>query len=357
MHYQVYGGNKHDSKVFKQMADEMFGVICDFNKTQQKLTIVFDKGMNSEDNIGFIDDHSRIHFITTYSPYFVEEIAETDLKHFTPVNTRRNLKLEEHKKAHDRLLTYRTKLTLRGKERTIIVTHNPVAARKKQYILHKKLDTLYESLLEFQENYRKNKPHWRKQDEINRRYEKLCKQLHISSLYYQLEFHEQRDNREISFQKSSEQIKKSESSFGRNIIVTDHHDWTSDEIVQLSLDRYFVEKQFRASNDTQHINLKPFYHWTDGKIRCHLLTCVIAMTIMRLLEIKVEKNQIRTSLNSNSGPAIIEEMRSLNTILSWYPGSRKAERSFEQPDMIQAEILKVFGWEIKQGGVLQKIAI
>jgi transposase len=44
--YRVYEGNTHDSKVFRRLIDELFGVMCGFNQTKQRLTVVFDKGMN-----------------------------------------------------------------------------------------------------------------------------------------------------------------------------------------------------------------------------------------------------------------------------------------------------------------------
>jgi len=98
LYCKVYEGNRHDSKIFFRIIDEMFGVMCDFNQTKQRLTIVFDKGMNSDENIDVIDDHQRVHFITTYSPYFVEELATVDLKHFSPIITKSNFKLEENEK-------------------------------------------------------------------------------------------------------------------------------------------------------------------------------------------------------------------------------------------------------------------
>jgi len=41
-----------------------------------------------------------------------------------------------------------------------------------------------------------------------------------------------------------------------------------------------IEKQFRASKSS-NVGVTPFFHWTDGKIRCHLLSCVIALTVLR----------------------------------------------------------------------------
>ena len=96
----------------------------------------------------------------------------------------------------------------------------------------------------------------------------------------------------------------------------------------------------------------PFYHWTDSKIRCHLLTCVIALTVLRLLELRV--NRSRGENDRLSGKTILEEMSNLDSVWLWYSGKRKPERMLEAPTKTQAEVLKSFGWEIVDGGVLQE---
>ena len=69
----------HDSKHFESVMDDMFGMVCGLNKTKERLTVVIDKGMNADDNYAWIDEHSRIHFITTYSTYFAQDLAATPL--------------------------------------------------------------------------------------------------------------------------------------------------------------------------------------------------------------------------------------------------------------------------------------
>ncbi len=60
--------------------------------------------------------------------------------------------------------------------------------------------------------------------------------------------------------------------FGKNILITDHADWSTDEIVQTSLDRYVVEQAFRQAKDDDLVSMFPIRHWTDSKIRCHFLS-------------------------------------------------------------------------------------
>lgn len=340
LYYRAYEGNTHDSVLFRQVIDELFGVMCGFNQTKQRLTVVFDKGMNSPEAIQAIDEQGRIHFITTYSAFFVEELASTDLKYFAPLSS-----TEE-----EPLQAYRTKRELWGQERTVIVTYNPRTARKKQYQLEQKLDTLREVLLEYRRAYREQEPHWRDPQAIQERYLRECERLHLGAQYYNLEF-TRNGGPDLSFRKDAYQISKSEQLFGRNIIVTDNHDWTTGEIVQRSLDRYVVEKEFRASKSPDHIRVNPFWHWTDGKIRCQLLVCAMALVAFRLIEIEV--NQSRGEKEKLSGHTIIEEMRRLHSSWLWYPGKRQPQKVLESASKTQAEVLKAFGTEISAGRVLQ----
>lgn len=352
-----YEGNQHDSKVFRQMIDEMFGIMCGFNQSKQRLTVVFDKGMNSEEALSRIDDHTRIHFITTYSTYFAEELAGADLGNFAPLAIEKNRELEALGQGADRMLAYRTRTELWGQERTVVVTHNPKTMRKKLYTLEQKLDTMRDALLVFRQRFRQQLPHWRDPAAIRERYLRLCEQLHIGSQYYNLEFGGGGGTPELSFRKDHYQLDKARALFGRNVIVTDNHDWTTEDIVQGSLDRAVIENQFRASKSSDHVRVNPFFHWTDSKIRCHLLTCVMALTALRLLELTVAKGLgVAAAEDGNlSGKTIVEEMNHLHMSWMWFAGKREPEKMIEAPTETQADVLKAFGWVVGAGGVLQKL--
>lgn len=119
----------------------------------------------------------------------------------------------------------------------------------------------------------------------------------------------------------------------------------------LSTDRHGIEKLFRDSKSSDHIQVNPFYHWTDSKIRCQLLACAIALTVLRLLEITVNGE----GRKRYSGRWILEEMSHLNSTWLWYAGKRMPEQALDTPTKTQADVLKVFGWKIGDGGVLQSI--
>ena len=164
----------------------------------------------------------------------------------------------------------------------MVVTYNPRTFRTKVHTFAQKLEKIRRELLQYRRNYREARPHWRDPDVILDRYHRYCEQLHIGSQYYQLDFGDRRRAPDLSFRKDQQQAAKAEALFGKNVIVTDNHDWTTEEIVQASIDRYVVESQFRDTKSADHIRVQPLRHWTDSKIRCHLLTCVMSLVALNL---------------------------------------------------------------------------
>jgi transposase len=347
LYYSVYPGNVHDSKHFEAIMDEMFGIVCGLHKTKERLTVVIDKGMNSENNFTWIDDHARIHFVTTYSTYFASELATTALDHFEPVDTAKNRQLIEDKNPEDQLLAYRTKGEYWGKQRAVVVTYTPATARKQSYTFQSKLDTIRQQLLIMRNKVREKAPHWKKHEAIRERYVRLCERLHVSSDFYTLSFEHTKDGLSMSFRKDVYKISRKQAMFGKNIIITDNTDWTTREIVEASLDRWQVEDRFRLSKNDDLVGTRPIRHWTDSKIRCHLFTCVAAMTCLRRLELKLASAGI-----SRTAEDVMDDMQHLHSVLTLNKGSRKPIRRLETPTKTQSEVLSALGHRIDDSGVL-----
>ena len=347
VYYRAYPGNLHDSKLFGEVMDEMFNVVCGFNRTKERLTVVVDKGMNSEENFSWIDEHSRMHFVTSYSTYFAEELASVPLSRFSPLELDRNQKLAEEGKPEERLLGYRTTGEYWGKERVVVVTHNPSTARKHAYMLASKLEEVRQELLEMRAKVRANAPHWRDPEAIRERYRKLCERLHIAQDLYVLEFTSNDGNLAMSFKKDAYRLGRVQAKFGRNIIISDNTDWTTAEIVQASLDRWQVEDQFRQSNN-EMVSVLPLRHWTDSKIRCHLFTTVVAMTYLRRMELRLERGGVK-----RTAAAAMRDLRQLHSVLTLGDGRSKPLRRLETPTKTQAEVLSALGYAVDKGGVLQ----
>ncbi|MCF8029329.1 MAG: IS1634 family transposase [Desulfohalobiaceae bacterium] len=341
LYYTTYSGNLHDSKLFHQVLDEIFGVLAGFTRDDKQLTVIFDKGMNSPENIAFIDERQHIHFVTTYSPYHVEYEAKRDPETFTILDIPKNQELKAKGQDEDCLRAYRTTHHLWGRERTLVVTFNPATKRKKEYDLAKKLDRVRAELLEFRRKYNNNEPQWRDETAVSRRYRRLCEDLYISPKYYDLTF----TSHQMSFRRNSQEIKSAKATMGKNVIITDNSRWSTEQIVLSLLDRHKIERQFRVSKDPFQVRVNPMFHWTDHKILCHLLICMIALTALRLLELKLD--------DKYTSKVIMEEMHSFDCVLTWPEVAKKPELMLEEPTDLQAEILRGVGYVVQDAWVLQ----
>lgn len=344
LYYCVYPGNLHDSNQFGRVAEEMFGVAGELCSTKERLTVVIDKGMNSEENFAWIDEHTRVHFITTYSTYFAKELAQTSLDKFETVDTEKNRCLPKD----DQILAYRSKGHYWGKNRTVIVTYNPRSARKQAYTLDEKLETVRQELISMRAKVKNQEPHWRNPDKIRGRYLNLCEHLHVPSDLYTLHFTQNGGTLLMSFRKDVIKTKRKQATLGKSIIITDNTDWPTSEIVQASLDRWQVEEKFRQSKDDCMVAMRPIRHFTDSKMRCHLFSCVVAMTYLRLIELRLKKHGINRSAQET-----MEEMQKLHSVLLFSNTKRKPERRIEIPSKTQAEVLSAFGHYVDDGGVLR----
>ena len=71
--------------------------------------------------------------------------------------------------------------------------------------------------------------------------------------------------------------------FGKKLIVTDRTEWSTYEIIKTYREQDCIEKIFRDSKNNEHFSVRPQYHFTDQKIRVHVFTCLLGLTLATLL--------------------------------------------------------------------------
>ena len=231
------------------------------------------------------------------------------------------------------------------------MTYNPRTARKQRYDFEKRLFRLEEALFSMRNKVRKEHHQWKKPKIVEARYHECCEELHLPKDLYDLDLEVDKGRLTMRFHKNYYRIGRYCDKFGKNIIITDNMDWETDLIVQASLDRYMVEKSFRNSKDDDLVGMQPVRHWTDNKIRCHILTCIITLAYLRIVELKMKKAGCPMSAAS-----VMENMHRLHSCLLWSAGKGKPARMIEEPTEIQARILKAFGHAVTAGGVLQNLS-
>ena len=66
--------------------------------------------------------------------------------------------------------------------------------------------------------------------------------------------------------------------------------------------------------DPRFLTFRPTYHWTDQKLRVHVLYCVLALMVMSLLRRKLQQAGISMSISR-----IAERLEEINEVVSVYP--------------------------------------
>jgi transposase len=346
--YRTYPGNMHDSRLFAAVMREMFASVTDLKQPKQRLTVVVDKGMNSEENFQWLDEHPQMYFVTSYAPHLVDELITAPLWRFSPVEIARNQRLAAAGRPDEQMLAWRTQGEFWGRERAVVVTFNPQTARRQRLVFDQKLEQVREELLVMRGKVRAQHPQWRDPEAIRERYFRYCEQLYISSGVYDLEFSDESGVLALVFNKNPYRVHRQQERFGKTVIITNNTDWSTSEIVSASLDRWQVEERFRQSKNDELVGAQPVRHWTDGKIRCHFFTCVAALTYLRRLELRLATAEI-----PRTAAAVMDEMRHLHSVLMLPAGARQPRRRLETPSKTQAEVLSALGWRIDGSGVLR----
>jgi len=91
-------------------------------------------------------------------------------------------------------------------------------------------------------------------------------------------------------------VRTYKNRFGKTIIFTDRQDLTPQEVVQAYRDRNEVETLFGQMNDPETVPFRPTRHWTDQKIAVHAFICILGLLMLKMLQLKLERENIGLSL-------------------------------------------------------------
>jgi transposase len=134
-----------------------------------------------------------------------------------------------------------------------------------------------------------------------------------------------------------------EELFGKRILITDRTDWTTAEVVMAYRSQWEVEAGFRQLKDHDHIAVAPMFHWTDQKVAVHLFCCVLALSVLRLIEREVHRAGLAMSIGK-----IMAELADMQETVLLYPstgGRPRARRMLTEMHPIQERLFQVFTLE------------
>lgn len=311
--HHTYAGNQHDSVTFRSISAQMIKRCGDLSQGVCDITLVFDKGNNSEENLTIVKD-SELHFVGSLVPTQHPELLEINRKQMLRLDTRQLSKV----------WSYRTKKKVFGVERTVLVTFNWALYLAQQKTLTREINKRKRRLQTLQDLLRRAKA--RKKGKkpttqgINNQLKTILSGRHMKDVFSaRIQSKEGQLSLKWKFnQKEWKTLKR--TLLGKTLLFTDRKEWTDEQIVRGYRSQSHVESAFRRMKDPHHLTFRPTYHWTDQKLRVHAFYCVLALMILSLLRRELARTGIEMSI-----ARMVEKLSDIQEIALLYSG-RKSTR-------------------------------
>jgi transposase len=321
--HETYPGNAQDAKLFPEIIDKLVDRLRNLKINTHDMTLVFDKGNNSDDNIDKILEN--MHVIGSVKRNQVKPLMEIPLSEYKFLY--KSSKVNE-------VYGYRTKYQLFGREFTIVISYNSKSHKKKEkkYEENKKkiLEELAELKKKAEREHGKGKKITRKGLCINAN--KIIPNDLTTIFRYSIP-----EEGKISFEYWVDEVaeKEFQKSFGKIAVFTDLNS-SSIDIVRTYFGKNLVEDDFKFLKDKLLIPVPPFFMRKDRRIRVHVFLCVVGMLFYRYLARKVKF----------AGVSIKELEHQLEGIRAAFlkdKDSNKIHLVIEEMNPIQAKLFSVLG--------------
>jgi transposase len=298
--HHCYAGNQHDATTFGDVVCEIARRCRQLCQDVGDITVVFDKGNNSEDNLAMIANAQLLAMIANAQLHFVGSLVPTHHPELLAIQRRQMRRLDTSQLLA--VWAYRTKKTVFGIERTVLVTFNrPLyqaqlkTLRREIHKRRRKLERLAASLERSgRKDARGKKPTLAG---TRKRLTAILTGRHMKDLLVASVKLNRRQLPKLTWRFNDRAWKHLRTTLlGKTILFTDRHEWTDEQIVRGYRSQAHVESAFRAMKDPSCLTFRPIHHWTDQKLRVHALYCVVALMILGLLRRKVAQAGISLSL-------------------------------------------------------------
>jgi transposase len=265
--HDSYQGNKPDSKVFADTIARVIERLGKFLGDVESVTLVFDRGNNSQDNLSA--ETLSLHYVAALVPSQHTDLVQAACGFFetAPQGER---------------LCYRVRQTLWGRERTIVVYRSQEMYEGQRRGVRQELEKRLRGLVEWNQRLANPRSKKRSRAEVCRAVEELLRGQFMEGLV-KWEVYRTGGNYQIRYSKDDAALQQLEKRLWLRMLMTDRHEWTSEEIIDAYHSQAWVECGFREMKNPFHLGLRPQYHWTDQKIRVHVFTCVLGLLLTSLL--------------------------------------------------------------------------
>jgi len=313
--HEAYPGNRSDAKEFPIMIERLKSRYEAITGKISDVTVVFDRGNNSEENIELLEyGDFKLNYVGGLKKNQAEELFHISRDDYLPLDSP-SLKGQT---------ACRREMVVFGRNVIVVIAYNPELEKGQMQGILINIEKTNNKLLEIQrqlirrsngEITKGKKPTI---DSVTTAIEKILSVEYMKDVYIYNVFEHEGTIR-LTFEMSEEQLEHIRYDYlGKTVLFTNRKDFSNEQTVIAYRSAWRVESAFRQLKDTDHLTVRPIFHWTDEKIRVHIFTCVLAYRLCSLLIKELNDRGISISINK-----LMDEMAGIKRIHTFFDDINK----------------------------------
>lgn len=257
---------------------------------KKRLTIMIDKGNNSETNINGLED-AGYYFVGRLKPSSYPDLLAKPLNEF-----------KDKYEGKPDIKSYSTFRHIYGRRRKLIVKFSKESYDKSYQEFMDLIERRKQEIwcLQNTVNYRlkygsnRSKAYWRERKNVEDAVKRIIDKNPTKCLFRYTLKHS-KTGIDIQIETNKEEYDKRINLIGKYILFTNRTRWDHNKIIKAFLDQYLIEYQYKTLKGDR-IKIQPLNHWTDESIRADIFLSVLSLQVMNLFLVKARK---RVELSNN----------------------------------------------------------
>lgn len=337
--HMVYGGNVADSTQFGSVVDALASRFKTLTEACPGITLVFDKGNNSEANFEALPV-AGMHFVGSLKLNQCPEMLDIPCEEYRALEG----------DGLEGVTACRRRRVVFGQERTVLITFNENLFAGQLQGVGSNIAKCRRELRELQRRLRRRatgkvsrgkKP---TEESVNKNVRGILGREYMTRIF-RAQVAETDGHVELRYRLDQSALARlTEVSLGKTVLFTDNHEWSDEQIVSAYRGQYHIEHAFREMKNPRFLGWNPRRHWTEQKIRVHAFYCVAALTLVSLL-----RRELAGKGFDLSAEKLLDALTGIRETIGVYPGSKgkKPILSFSISEMspLQKRIHKALGLE------------
>jgi transposase len=331
--HHVYPGNVADVEEFSTALARITPMLDHNQIARETVTLVLDKGSAALANTLALEE-ARLGWISAL-PW---NQAPAELR------SRAVEQLAVSSSAQPGVRAAAEKILVHGREYLCVVKYSASFAGEQLHSVTTSVSRVLQSLRHLAKELNKPRARW-KQPQIVRKIERWLSAPFLAELIrYQLEEHA--DGWHLQFDFDSAAFSQLLTQrLGRTVLLTNHLDWSAEQVVAGYAGQQSIERVFRGLKDGDWLGWDPMYHWTDRKIRIHAFYCMLGISLLHYLHKQAQAGWADLSLEQ-----LLEELAEIKQFVLLYPpqgekGPARTAYVLSQQTLAQQALVKTLGLE------------